>query len=77
SICEAHGIGLPVDCVEMVVEIVRLAGRPSLPAAQGLSDEATKQALAQLEKERQIDPAKLNTPLDAALRVRAATAAEP
>jgi hypothetical protein len=25
SICEAHGIGLPVDCVEMVVEIIRHA----------------------------------------------------
>jgi hypothetical protein len=25
SICDAHGIGLPVDCVEMVVEIVRHA----------------------------------------------------
>jgi hypothetical protein len=25
QICEAHGIGLPVDCVEMVVDIVRLA----------------------------------------------------
>ncbi|MCX4154956.1 MULTISPECIES: hypothetical protein [Paraburkholderia] len=25
SICEAHGICLPVDCVEMVVEIIRLA----------------------------------------------------
>ena len=25
QICEAHGIGLPVDCVEMVVEIIRLA----------------------------------------------------
>lgn len=24
SICEAHGIGLPVDCIEMVVEIIRL-----------------------------------------------------
>ena len=25
QICEAYGIGLPVDCVEMVVEIIRLA----------------------------------------------------
>lgn len=25
SICDAHGIGLPVDCVEMVVEIIRHA----------------------------------------------------
>lgn len=25
SICDAHGIGLPVDCIEMVVEIIRLA----------------------------------------------------
>jgi hypothetical protein len=25
SICEAHGIGLPVDCIEMVVEIIRHA----------------------------------------------------
>lgn len=25
QICEAHGIGLPVDCIEMVVEIIRLA----------------------------------------------------
>jgi len=25
SICDAHGIGLPVDCIEMVVEIVRHA----------------------------------------------------
>lgn len=25
SICEAHGIGLPVDCIEMVTEIIRLA----------------------------------------------------
>ncbi|WAS56242.1 hypothetical protein MK974_24390 [Burkholderia ambifaria] len=26
SICDAHGIGLPVDCVEMVVDIVKLSG---------------------------------------------------
>lgn len=25
SICDAHGIGLPVDCIEMVVEIIRHA----------------------------------------------------
>ncbi|MCS6516932.1 hypothetical protein [Burkholderia thailandensis] len=26
SICDAHGIGLPIDCVEMVVDIVKLSG---------------------------------------------------
>jgi Lar family restriction alleviation protein len=29
QICDAHGIGLPVDCVEMVVEIIRLAAPAS------------------------------------------------
>ncbi|WP_175706793.1 hypothetical protein [Burkholderia ambifaria] len=29
SICDAHGIGLPVDCIEMVVEIVRHAAPPA------------------------------------------------
>lgn len=33
SICDAHGIGLPVDCVEMVVEIIRHAAPPQ-PAVQ-------------------------------------------
>ncbi|MBN3776190.1 hypothetical protein G3O06_01250 [Burkholderia sp. Ac-20345] len=37
SICDAHGICLPVDCVEVVVEIVKLSGlldaRASLPNA--------------------------------------------
>lgn len=28
SICDAHGIGLPVDCIEMVVEIIRHALLP-------------------------------------------------
>lgn len=27
SICDAHGIGLPVDCIEMVVEIIRISTR--------------------------------------------------
>lgn len=35
SICEAHGIGLPVDCIEMVVEIIRLAASPAAPAQSG------------------------------------------
>ncbi|VWD49760.1 hypothetical protein BLA17378_08634 [Burkholderia aenigmatica] len=54
SICDAHGIGLPVDCIEMVVEIVRHAAPPAQVATrQGLTD-ALRQAreeLAQVEWE--------------------------
>jgi hypothetical protein len=40
QICEAHGIGLPVDCIEMVVEIIRLAAPASRAnKAVGLTDE--------------------------------------
>ena len=39
SICDAHGIGLPVDCVEMVVEIIRHAMPHPASAQKGLSDE--------------------------------------
>lgn len=35
SICDAHGIGLPVDCIEMVVEIIRLAASPAASAQSG------------------------------------------
>ncbi|WP_175969638.1 hypothetical protein [Burkholderia sp. BCC0322] len=35
SICDAHGICLPVDCVEMVVDIVKLSGL--LPAGAAAS----------------------------------------
>jgi hypothetical protein len=34
SICDAHGIGLPVDCVEMVVEIIRHALPVDQPSAR-------------------------------------------
>ena len=33
SICDTHGIHLPVDCIEMVVEIVRHADLASNKAA--------------------------------------------
>jgi len=33
SICDAHGIALPVDCIEMVVEIIRHAARQSAQTA--------------------------------------------
>ncbi|WP_420213537.1 hypothetical protein ACN8ZM_40740 (plasmid) [Burkholderia aenigmatica] len=33
SICDAHGICLPVDCIEMVVDIVRLSGLLAARAA--------------------------------------------
>ncbi|WP_186166492.1 DUF551 domain-containing protein [Burkholderia gladioli] len=39
SICDAHGIGLPVDCIEMVVEIVRHSAPPAQVATrQGLTE---------------------------------------
>jgi len=38
SICDAHGICLPVDCVEMVVDIVKLSGL--LPAGAAASQPA-------------------------------------
>ena len=41
QVCEAHGICLPIDCVEMVVEIIRLAAPQ--PA---LADEVLMQAIA-------------------------------
>ncbi|MCA8045526.1 Lar family restriction alleviation protein [Burkholderia arboris] len=48
SICDAHGIGLPVDCIEMVVEIVRHAAPPAQVATrQGLTD-ALRQAREEL-----------------------------
>ncbi|MGF6549352.1 Lar family restriction alleviation protein [Paraburkholderia youngii] len=37
QICEAHGFGLPVDCVEMVVEIIRHAA-PVAPTAQKVAE---------------------------------------
>ncbi|WP_175786483.1 hypothetical protein [Burkholderia anthina] len=53
SICDAHGIGLPVDCIEMVVEIVRHAAPPAQVATrQGLT-EAARDVLA--ERCRQIE----------------------
>lgn len=39
SICDAHGIGLPVDCIEMVVEIIRLAAPPAQTAQVEAKDE--------------------------------------
>ncbi|VWD12898.1 hypothetical protein BLA18628_03331 [Burkholderia aenigmatica] len=40
SICDAHGIGLPVDCIEMVVEIMHHSTPPAQVATrQGLTDE--------------------------------------
>ncbi|WP_175777455.1 hypothetical protein [Burkholderia anthina] len=38
SICDAHGIGLPVDCIEMVVEIVRHAAPPTPAPASAISE---------------------------------------
>ncbi|WP_244109895.1 hypothetical protein [Burkholderia ambifaria] len=53
SICDAHGIGLPVDCIEMVVEIVRHSAPPAQVATrQGLTD-AARDVLA--ERSRQIE----------------------
>ncbi|VWB16532.1 hypothetical protein BLA14095_00483 [Burkholderia lata] len=54
SICDAHGIGLPVDCIEMVVEIVRHAAPPAQVATrQGLTDllRQAREELAQVEWE--------------------------
>lgn len=55
SICDAHGIGLPVDCVEMVVEIVRHAAPPPPARASApvrLTD-AARDVLA--ERRRQVE----------------------
>lgn len=42
SICDAHGLSLPVDCIEMVVEIVKLSGllgiRPASATETGAED---------------------------------------
>ncbi|MEX3556683.1 MAG: hypothetical protein VB131_09280 [Burkholderia gladioli] len=42
SICDAHGIGLPVDCVEMVVEIVKLSGLLTARAASASETEGAE-----------------------------------
>jgi len=49
-ICAAHGIGLPIDCVEMVVEIVRHAARvaPAAAAPQQVGKNALVLSGAQL-----------------------------
>ena len=41
SICDAHGICLPVDCIEMVVEIVRHAALASKAAAVEVGEPLT------------------------------------
>jgi hypothetical protein len=45
SICDAHGIGLPVDCIEMVVEIIGHACAPQPPQAGASRDDWQQKAL--------------------------------
>ncbi|MEB5483934.1 hypothetical protein QMA69_05405 [Burkholderia pseudomallei] len=49
SICDAHGICLPVECVEMVVDIVKLSGllaaRTSSPNAAGAEPASLPQSV--------------------------------
>ncbi|HDR9068191.1 TPA: hypothetical protein QDA90_003499 [Burkholderia vietnamiensis] len=49
SICDAHGIGLPVDCIELVVEIVRHAASP--PPALASAPVGMMDALRQAREE--------------------------
>lgn len=48
QICEAHGIGLPVDCIKMVVEIIRLAApQPAIEPASSCDPADTVNQFAQ------------------------------
>ena len=55
SICDAHGIGLPVDCIEMVVEIIRHAARSGDDAAQSWINVADQLPRAEWDKYYQDD----------------------
>ncbi|MCA8075556.1 hypothetical protein [Burkholderia cepacia] len=49
SICDAHGICLPVDCIEMVVEIVKLSGL--LAARASSANETAAEAFTYASKQ--------------------------